>query len=129
MSKVIDDAREKIAEKIAWHYDKEFTWATMPEWRKDEYRYVAASIPDISGTTDIECPECKGSTYSGYNLATCPHCDNGHTEYKWKVSVTLENGELPNYPGDSSFDKLLKSDIYLNSQDDMLSARYRQVVE
>ena len=38
--------------------------------------------------------------------------------------VIKEEGELPDYPGDSAFDKLLKSDIYLNAQDDMFKAGY-----
>ena len=39
--------REKVAEKMAWNYDRTFTWATMPEWLKDNYRCFADQLKEI----------------------------------------------------------------------------------
>ena len=63
-------------------------------------------------------------TYPGANK--CPNCNGtGVISYKWKVSVTLENGELPiNYYSIPS-----QQWAYETSQEDMLSAKYKQVVE
>ena len=42
-----------------------------------------------------------------------------------ELSVVIKaKRRLPSYPGDEAFDLLLCSDIYLNSQDDMLKAGY-----
>ena len=111
MSSILDDAREKIA-KIQcliehtgqYQADKSYNpdidelWETHNAYHRD-YLAGANQILSISGTKDIECgcdlPEicaaCKGTSI---------------IPYKWKVSVTLENGEqlyrkLPpsgNYP-------------------------------
>ena len=106
----------------------------------------------ISGTTDIECPECEGNgcpnkvTYSihlGYAIDghSCPKCGNtGVIKYPWKVSVVLENGELPK---DELAELVLRQTEaigfeeaphpYYKSQQDMVDAGYvqevRQVVE
>ena len=97
MSRIIDDAREKIKSVLI----------TTIEWACKEGitdNYLNRSVDELialSGTTDIECPECiKGMVYchnssAGKELAPSPKCDNGTIKHEWKVSVTLENGELP----------------------------------
>ena len=72
-SKILEDAREKIAgllmEANIMHHSRD----------------TADQILKLSGTTDIECPdEATGDP----DFAT-------KTSYKWRVSVVLENGELP----------------------------------
>ena len=59
-SKILDDAREKIAEKLYL-----IDHPNVNDWEKchlkELYRArTFVSLP-LSGTTDIECPICKGS--------------------------------------------------------------------
>ena len=129
--KVLDDAREKIAKKLY----KQRWYESQPPWKdsklKSLFRNYARQILALSGTTDIECPKCVGyrSTFTQFSsdgYMDCPKCDNGIIPYKWKVSVTLENGELP---------KLVESgdepELYTCGEVHraMLNAKYRQVVE
>ncbi|KKL13442.1 hypothetical protein LCGC14_2525710, partial [marine sediment metagenome] len=61
----------------------------------------ANQILALSGTTDIECPDCEGyrSTFSEFSSESCMDCttcgNTGVIKHPWKVSVVLENGELP----------------------------------
>ena len=48
-SRIIDDAREKIADTIVKY-----------RYRDETSAFIADQILALSGTTDIECPECKG---------------------------------------------------------------------
>ena len=108
MNTELDDAREKIAEHLYAQTNSGYS----PAFHKGfsscmqlEFGGRADQILALSGTTDIECPECKGKgiprMWHGHHVETkhCPKCDNGVIKHKWKVSVTLENGELPKYHG------------------------------
>ena len=94
-SKIIDDAREKIAKTpIETHKYRGKRYITL-----DGIDQLLA----LSGTTDIECPECGGNSLEEMATASnwikfspCHKCNGtGVIKHKWKVSVTLENGELP----------------------------------
>ncbi|KKM73272.1 hypothetical protein LCGC14_1412220 [marine sediment metagenome] len=100
MSSILDDAREKIAKEL-YYIDH------LPEihvWEKSQmqelYLIRADHILAISGTTDIECPECNGKRFSDHRengpSTPCDRCfgTGKGGEHKWKVSVTLKNGEL-----------------------------------
>ena len=87
-SKILDDAREAVIDELArWDYTSQ----------RDE-RERANSVLALSGSTDIECPDCEGyrSTFSEFcceSYMDCPTCGNASfIPYKWKVSVVLENG-------------------------------------
>ena len=129
-SKIHDEAREKIARDIYFegdHFEEgtvaNATWRDMPDGMRKNYLRRADQILALSGTTDIECPECKGEgVFSGnyhcshcgktFQIAeqaeflahqsdcdyVCPKCDNGVIKHKWKIAVVLENGELPESP-------------------------------
>ena len=97
----------------------------------------AMGFKPISGTTDIECPECGGrktvyteeiqiKPYLKALPTKCPKCENGVIPYKWKVSVVLENGELPSC-NNHVFG--IVNEQGMKAQKDMLSAKYKQVVE
>ncbi len=86
-SNILDDAREKISQIIREYGSLEIT--------------CADKILALSGTTEIECPECKGSKkldrhFDHHYSNRCPKC-NGHgvIKHKWEIGVHLENGELP----------------------------------
>ncbi len=123
MSSILDDAREKIAKKLY----KQRWYESQPSWKdsklKSLFRNYARQILAISGTTDIECPDCEG------DFKDCPRCDGSSViKHKWKVSVTLENGELPEV--DDTYKDFGGNDtIWEESQQSMLNAKYRQVVE
>ncbi len=105
MSSILDDAREKIAKELYYmdHLPEIHVWekSQMQEF----YLLRANQILAISGTTDIECPDCEGyrSTFSEFSSESCMDCTTcGNTSvipYKWKVSIVLENGELPSGAG------------------------------
>ncbi len=90
-SKIVHDAREKIFKIL-------FPHATFK--RQSDHEMID-QILALSGTTDIECPECKGKRFSlivdNGPSVPCDRCfgTGKGGEYKWKVSVVLENGELP----------------------------------
>ena len=138
-SKILDDAGGDMALLFCkWcpHDCREFT-------REEKIGCLAAGgfvdeLKALSGTTDIECPECyQGQVPDALKInkpytRKCPECDGtGVIKHKWKVSVTLENGKLPEY--NSAFaDKLLDDAALLGfqkAQHYMLNAKYRQVVE
>ena len=161
------DIREQIAELeheqwIAWSkniaetdnisIERAERWAKLwipyselTEDQKDQDRIWADKILALSGTTDIECLECEGNKGTddispSYYDQACPKCNGtGVIPYKWKVSVVLENGELPESPyrvvpeGGFSLSHKDKVSAYLHSQEDMKDAGYvqevRQVVE
>ena len=114
-SKILDDAREKIIDFLDECVDDYYR-------KLHPLKEIADQILAISGTTDIECPdEATGDP----DFAT-------KTQHKWKVSVTLKNGELPEPCEWAAInDKLVlgASSIYKVAQQDMLNAEYRQVVE
>ncbi len=147
--KIIDDAREKIAEileqpcdvcELEDNCDCKIRGIICPYQEKKAYQILA-----LSGTTDIECPEYHG-TGLDVEPSDCAMCNGtGVIKHKWKVSVTLENGELPRLrtiPMNAKETKEIKitipewwDDVSLVSylgrihQQDMLNAKYRQVVE
>ena len=127
-SNILDDAREKIA--------KEYFAATDTEYREGDGRrsIFVDQILNLSGTTDIECPDCKGyrstfSQFSSDSYMDCPKCDNGVIKYKWKVSVVLENGEIPE-PDILMYTHSNPSTYFisLQTQKSMLDAGYVQKV-
>ena len=112
MSSILDDAREKIAQKLydVWCSSRASSggfgnpaWEDLFEATKEMWLKEADQILALSGTTDIECPVCKGKKkarqlveYMTSRLCECYECSGtGSIPYKWKVSVTLENGGLP----------------------------------
>ena len=124
--KILDDAREKLARNIQYTlYGADIIIGD------DVSREIAGQILALSGTTDLECPECKGKGYGSITWGNlehtkvlgksgCPRCGRtGVIKHKWKVSVVLENGELPedikNYDQDIA--------------DIIIGAGYRQVVK
>ena len=134
-SRILDDVREKIASKFMVlcedcghgknlkddcpHLDEDVCM-----WQRE----LANDTLALSGTTDIECPVCNGN----------PHIEcsgPGKVEYKWKVSVVLENGELPRNKYNSSENCEHEAgffsthEMYDVSQQNMLKAKYKQVVE
>ncbi|KKN01398.1 hypothetical protein LCGC14_1128120 [marine sediment metagenome] len=126
-NKILGDAREKMCDIICGNCP------TLDACTKEEHTIctdfpkMMADVFALSGITDIKCPECGGdgikpvdTPFSGsLPSIDCPKCDNGVIKHPWKVSVTLENGELPedikNYDQDIA--------------DIIIGAGYRQVVE
>ena len=97
--KVLDDAREKILGEIGNRClnNLDHPCSCEPHYREQCWGKVADQILALSGTTDIECKKCDGE---GHDLDIrefiCHQCSGtGVIKHKWKVSVTLENGELP----------------------------------
>ena len=148
MSKIIDDAREKIAKElylkcIKWTgtADWYYKWDEAPEEVRADWRNEADQILALSGTKDIECPECGGSGRRKQKLHRTPrpasafpcHLCNGKKviPYKWKVSVTLENGELPRWVDNKDWST--RYSTYEGAQKNMLNEGWvkdvRQVVE
>ena len=81
--KILDDAWRKIGNTI-----KERT-----EKYDNAYWAAADLILKLSGTTDIECPECKGRRVLPRGrvsqfLIGCPKCKStGSIPYKWRIVV------------------------------------------
>ncbi len=157
MSSILDDAREKIAIGLFKHEQGVMVadnkrlppelslgelhvseWDRLDEPSREYWRTRADVALSASGTTDIECPECKSSGHLQHKphkhsryLNDCPHCDDGVIKYPWKVSVVLENGELPKL----DWERLSTSNITNcgKTQRDMLNEgwvkKVRQVVE
>ena len=155
-SRIIDDAREKIASKFMVlcedcghgknlkddcpHLDEDVCM-----WQRE----LANDTLALSGTTDIECPVCEGKgiprMWHGHHVETkhCPKCDNGVIKYPWKVSVVLENGELPSGAGvnitfkaDPELTMPAQRQVYdtaimayLQGEQATIKAGYKQVVE
>ncbi len=109
-SKILDDAREKIAlEYLAKEYGLPIDAIKLcikenkiqENHITDAYKLVD-QILNLSGTTDIECPDCKGEGSwvekdDACNAVgdPCDKCNGtGVIKHPWKVSVVLENGEL-----------------------------------
>ena len=69
---------EKVAEKIAWHVDTEYTWKTMPDFPKEQYGRVAQDVLSFTISRGGEvCSECKGSGEfpPAHNITMlCPSC-------------------------------------------------------
>ena len=160
--KVIDDAREKIILEFRPFHpscmmcglegecfaNDEKLGNKKGEYRRNPLLCVAAQkdadqILALSGTTDIECPKCKGGNWQHPTLGElhsceCPKCNGQPSNYKWKVGVTLENGELPDmsicpnhnyrYTGKNCTICILRQREWAG-QESMLNAGYRQVVE
>ncbi len=113
MSGILDDAREKIAKELYLQsFNREAVdgiaalWEGMHGYWQNKYLEKANQILAISGTTDIECPDCrgsgkavahglKGSRSRTYKPDACPKCDNGVIKHEWEMGVHLKNGELP----------------------------------
>ena len=132
------DIKEQVARELAsmdnCPFDdlKEKTTTLFDGATQSHYLRRADQILALSGTTDIECPECKGS--GGYfpkdrvkqpTNVDCPKCKGkGFFKHEWKIAVVLENGELPPV---QPYHKAR------STQQDMLDAGYvqgvRQVVE
>ena len=139
MSRIIDDARGKIA--------REIFGICCPGYEfHDEEMYLdfADQILTISGTTDIECPNpicVKGKIDALLRKGKCYWCNGtGKKKIGWKVSVTLENGKLPvnptkvtnhfGLPEEEVTFRNTSNDMLTDLvQQDMLNAKYRQVVE
>ncbi len=124
MRSILDDAREKIADEIK-------SWPLLAlKGGSPYYTLKATQILAISGTTDIECPAngcVKGQYMMHDKHYTCRLClGMGTIQSKWKVSVTLENGELPEL-GDYGNDTI--NTATRTAELNILLARYRQVVE
>ena len=123
-SRIMDDAREKITEileqpcdvcELEDNCDCKTRNIICPYQEKKADQILA-----VSGTTDIECPdEATGDP----DFAT-------KTRYKWKVSVVLENGEIPE-PDILMYTHSNPSTYFisLQTQKSMLDAGYVQVVE
>ena len=153
-SRIIDDAREKIAREVA-SIRGLLPWDTLPDRKVEKQfnRYLvngfaskegcfeyADQILAISGTTDIECPICKGEGYFPNDDTgepnppvggiRCPAwCDDGSIPHKWMVSVVLENGEIPE-PDILMYTHSNPSTYFisLQTQKSMLNAGYVQKV-
>ncbi len=133
-SRILYDVRGKIlaaiADRCLSNSDHPCDCATR--WREQCWGKVADQILAISGTTDIRCPECKGrgeifhrgviDTLKAWSRCT-PCNGTGSIPYKWKVSVVLENGELPEIPRKDIVHIIMERDRIL------LEAGYKQVVE
>ncbi len=138
-SSILDDARETLAKELhelhkhqckrMFEWDMADTsWEDLDGETRLRYRTVARHALTLSGTTDIECSECVGykstfTQFSSDSYMDCPKCDNGVIKHKWKVSVTLENGELPDIPRKDIIHIIMERDRIL------IEAGYRQVVE
>ena len=92
---------------------------------------LADRILATSGTTDIECENCEGWEKIDKGVTTvhiCPRCQSeGVIKHRWKVSVTLENGELPEYHRGE--EATCGESCHFWEQQNMLNAKYKQVVE
>ncbi len=134
-SKILDDAREKMLCELEV-YTAAFVAHTESEISTEEFVLYLEDFKEqslaLSGTTDIECPDCmgQGSTFIAHPVY-CPRCNHsGVLQYPWKVSVTLENGELPVLYGFGvNGQDVEQINFQLKTQNDMLNAKYRQIVE
>ena len=137
MSKILDDAREKIGgELLAMGMFYKTNEAIMRNHLVAgiELKERTNRILAISGTTDIECSECKGQKWvwenhgsEGYQQDECSTCHgNGIIKHKWEMGVHLENGELPEI-AEWAYGKAAKLDAEV-IQEDMIKAGYVQEV-
>ena len=132
-SKILDDAGEKIALLYCKWCPQDCRGLTNEERRgclaADGF---VESFEELSGITDIECPECGGSGSNYNDFSKCPKCDNGVIKEPWEVSVTLKNGELPGLPEVTTNTPAQQNNINYwrrTGHKDMLDAKYKQVVE
>ena len=140
-SKILDDAREKIAEIGLEHRrivnalsrDEGMSLVERRENIVIEKEHFADQILALSGTTDIECDdECH------IGEATYPDCRTCHgtgvIKHKWEMGVHLKNGELPKSiyeaEGVGYMNECAVSSLrgYRDAREDMLNKKYRQVV-
>ncbi len=99
-SNILDDVREKIARQFHSTYavavklsDK--SWDVLQDSVKSWFLHEADEILALSGTTDIECPDCHGDG-DQWVYGECETCNGtGKKKHPWKFAVVLENGELP----------------------------------
>ncbi len=140
--KVIDDAREKIAQKLAsmdnWRFDdlkEHSTSFNEGAPTKDHYIRRANEVLAISGTTDIECPECGGeAVFENINTGgfvsgiICSKCNGtGVIKEPWEMGVHLKNGELPDKISHAGHG-VTTLELCEFIQQDMLDAGYVQKV-
>ena len=92
-SKVIDDAREKIAKELYYLDRSPEIHAWQTSMMQERYYIRADKILALSGTTDIECPECEGSKKVWDSLShhmdyPRPKCNGtGIIKHPWEVKV------------------------------------------
>ena len=134
-SKILDDAQEKIAELFRIAREE----GAIRKWV--DGMLDAKEALNLSGTTDIECPECKGKgdfrvrrCGKLMKAGDCLKCQgSGKFKHKWKIAVVLENGELPENPYTSISTPTDRWLGYGNAKKDMLDEGWvkevRQVVE
>ena len=143
--KVIDDAREKIAQKLAsmdnWRFDdlkEHSTSFNEGAPTKDHYIRRANEVLAISGTTDIECPECGGeAVFENINTGgfvsgiICSKCNGtGVIKEPWEMGVHLKNGKLPENPYPCDTPEHTARHFACNEGFALMSIKkYRQVVE
>ena len=131
MSTILDDVREKIQDILQ---EVALLMETEGKFYCGVDKTYADQILALSGTTDIECPTCEGGGYFPNDDTgepnppvggiRCPAwCDNGVIKHPWKVSVTMENGKLPEIPRKDIVHIIMERDRVLRE------AGYRQVVE
>ena len=137
-SKILDEAREKIAEHLyndSTQY--EYEWSYVKEKQPSLLQMFlgkANHVLALSGTTDIECPTCQGTRmWGGPGINDeCDDCEGkGVVKHKWEIGVHLENGELPECP--YPIDVAGSSRGWKQCTQDMLNEKWvkevRQVVE
>ena len=132
-SKILDDARKELA-KWLYYYGIIGIDCDVPRWEerteaeREYFMGKATEILAISGTTDIECPDCEGEgtgEWGGngimFGFEPCPKCNGaGSIPYEWEMGVHLKNGELPPNP---------RLDAGYFTQEDIASAGYVQRVK
>ena len=91
-SKIIDDAWRKIAGYLYEAYGGG-SWGNAAEADRAESLADAGAILTLSGTTDIECPDCEGEgtgEWGGngimFGFEACPKCNGaGSIPYRWEI--------------------------------------------
>ena len=70
------DTRERVAEVIA-KTDGAYWWERLSKEDTEYYCLCADQILSLSGTTDIECPECEdGRLLNKHQIyVDCPKCN------------------------------------------------------
>ena len=129
-SRIIDDARGFICVIICENCPVMDACSKSEHTLCADYPQMIKDIMGLSGTTDIEC---------GCDLPEiCPICKGtGVIPHNYRVSVVLENGELPKCDTEYNPSACGAEDdtdnCYRGGWDEaeraMLSARYKQVVE